>query len=191
MLGRETVKYDFQDITNRLKPNRLKEWWSCLGAVSQINENMPNLAILRFSFKQPLRVEFVLKRGIERDMASNLLIDKKKKGAGVSKGKRWPLTHMICERRKHCKEKCGLGESRPIHFGSRLQRVLESKISRNDLELLVEWAIGSFFERFIQETFSKYLRLESVDVVCYWETETIKPTLVDWQFELKCIARVD
>ena len=137
------------------------------------------MAILRFSSRQPLGVEFVLKRGIERDMASVLLIDKKKKGAGVSKCKRWLLTHVICEIKKHCKEKCGLGESRPIHFGSRLQRVLENKISRNDLELLVEWAIGLFSEWCIQETFSKYLRLERVDVVCYREAETIKPTLVD------------
>ena len=148
--GVAPINGKIQGISERLRPNNLKELRSFLGAVNQFNKFIPDLASICAPFRSILKKEAEWKWTKEHEQAFLKLNQEIKSITELTHFKRNKKLRIICDASKQ-----GLGavlqqqqdnqEWKPVSFASRFLTNFEAKYSINELELLaVVWAIEHF-----------------------------------------------
>ena len=128
--GIKPVNSKVQAITEKLTPKSLKELWSYLGAVYQLNCFIPNLAQLFHELRPQLKKDQPWKWEEKHDKAIQKINEKVKQVTEVGHFKRSCPIRIICDA-----SKLGLGAVlqqkdgnennwRPIHFASRFSTPL-------------------------------------------------------------------
>ena len=133
-----------QGITEKLRPENLKELRSFLGAVNQFNKVIPDLASICFPFRSIPKKDATWKWTPEHEMAFIRVNKEVMKATELTHFKRNKPLRIICDASKqglgavlhYCEE----NEWKPIFYASRFLTELETKNSINELELLaVVW----------------------------------------------------
>ena len=148
--GVAPINGKIQGISERLRPNNLKELRFFLGAVNQLNKFIPDLASICAPFRSFLKKEAEWKWTKEHEQAFLKINQEIKSITELTHFKRNKKLRIICDASKQ-----GLGavlqqqqdnqEWKPVSFASRFLTNFEAKYSINELELLaVVWAIEHF-----------------------------------------------
>ena len=148
--GVTPINGKIQGISERLRPNNLKELRSFLGAVNQLNKFVPDLASICAPFRSILKKEAEWKWTKEHEEAFLKINQEIKSITELTHFKRNKKLRIICDASKQ-----GLGavlqqqqdnqEWKPVSFASRFLTNFEAKYSINELELLaVVWGIEHF-----------------------------------------------
>ena len=147
--GISPVNTKVQAITEKLRPENLKELRSFLGAVNQFNKFIPDLASICFPFRSILKKDATWKWTPEHETAFIRVNNEVKKAAELTHFKRNKPLRIICDASKQglgaVLQQCEENEWKPISYASRFLTELESKYSINELELLaVVWSVEHF-----------------------------------------------
>ena len=148
--GISPINTKAQGISSRLRPTKLKQLRTFLGAVNHFNKFIPYLATISYPFRSILKKDAEWKWQKEHEEAFLKINQEISKTAELSHFKRDKEIRIICDASKQ-----GLGavlqqiqengEWRPICFASRFLTDFEAKYSINELELLaIVWAIEHF-----------------------------------------------
>ena len=147
--GISPINTKIQAITQKLRPENLKELRSYLRAVNQMNRFIPNLAQLCFPLRPLLKKDKTWNWEEKHEKAFKEINEQVKRVTEVGHFKKSENIRIVCDA-----SKAGLGAVlqqqdeigwRPIHFASRFLTPLEENYSINELELLaVVWAIEHF-----------------------------------------------
>ena len=147
--GISPVNTKVQAITEKLRPENLKELRSFLGAINQFNKFIPDLASICFPFRSILKKDATWKWTPEHETAFIRVNNEVKKAAELTHFKRNKPLRITCDASKQ-----GLGavlqqyeenEWKPISYASRFSTELETKYSINELEFLaVVWSVEHF-----------------------------------------------
>ena len=148
--GVTPINGKIQGISERLRPNNLKELRSFLGAVNQLNKFVPDLASICAPFRSILKKEAEWKWTKEHEEAFLKINQEIESITELTHFKRNKKLRIICDASKQ-----GLGavlqqqqdnqEWKPVSFASRFLTNFEAKYSINELELLaVVWTIERF-----------------------------------------------
>ena len=148
--GISPVNAKAQGISERLRPNNLKQLRSFLGAVNQFNKFIPNLASISFPFRTILKKDAEWTWNEEHEKAFVKINDEIKRVVELSHFKRNKEIRIICDASKQglgavLQQSQETGEWKPICFASRFLTDFEAKYSINELELLaIVWAVEHF-----------------------------------------------
>ena len=147
--GISPVNTKVQAITEKLRPENLKELRSFLGAVNQFNKFIPDVASICFPFRSILEKVATWKWTPEHETAFIRVNNEVKKAAELTHFKRNKPLRIICDASKQglgaVLQQCEENERKPISYASRFLTELETKYSINELELLaVVWSVEHF-----------------------------------------------
>ena len=138
-----------QGISKKLRPTKLKELGSLLGAVNQFNKFVPDLASICFPIRSILKKEAAWKWTEEHETSFKKVNEEVTKVAELTHFKRNKPLRIICDANKNgLRAVLQMNEQNswePLAYASRFLTELESKYSINKLELLaVVWSIEHF-----------------------------------------------
>ena len=147
--GISPVNTKVQAITEKLRPENLKELRSFLGAVNQFNKFIPDVASICFPFRSILEKVATWKWTSEHETAFIRVNNEVKKAAELTHFNRNKPLRIICDASKQglgaVLQQCEENERKPISYPSRFLTELETKYSINELELLaVVWSVEHF-----------------------------------------------
>ena len=139
-----------QGISEILRPTNLKQLRSFLGAVSQFNKFIPNLATISHPFRSISKknAEWIWNQDHEKAFVQ--INNEIKKTVELSHFKRNQEIRIICDASKSglgavLQQSQSNGEWRPICFASRFLTDFGAKYSVNELKLLaIVWAVEHF-----------------------------------------------
>ena len=147
--GISPVNTKVQGIAEKLRPEKLKELRSFLGAVNQFNNFIPDLASICFPFRLILKKDTKWIRTPEHEKAFLRVNAEVKKVANLTHFKRNKPLRKNCDASKQglgaVLQQCEGNEWKSISYASRFLTELEAKYSFKELELLaVVWSVEHF-----------------------------------------------
>ena len=144
------VNAKVQGITEKLRPESLKELRSFLGAVNQFNKFIPDLASICFPFRSILKKDAKWNCTPEHEKAFLQVYTEVQKVANLTHFKRNKPLRIICDESKQglgavLQQQCEENEWKPISYPSRVLTELKANYSIIELELLaVVWSVEHF-----------------------------------------------
>ena len=130
--GVSPINDKVQGITERLRPKNLKELRSCLGAVNQLNNFIPELATLCAPFRSILKRDAEWKWEKEHEEAFKKVSQEVKNVTELTHFKRDRPLRVICDASKE-----GLGAvlQQCVSYASRFLSEFEANFSINEIDI--------------------------------------------------------